>query len=58
MQLVATDKFPLAGVPVVARECKKFIEVALPLISEGRLCIHGLIVTFDAQHVYIFNERG
>ena len=58
IQSVTTDQFPLAGVPTAARECKKFIEVALPLISVGRLCIHGLIVAFDAQHIYIFNKRG
>ena len=58
MRSVATDRFPLQRVPQQDRRCKKFIEVTLPLVSVGRLCIHGLIVAFDAQHVYIYNKRG
>ena len=57
MRSVASDRFPLAGVPPAARECTKFREIALPLISVGKLCVHGMIVAFDARRVNIFNQQ-
>ena len=58
MRSVATDRFQLAGAPAGALDCKKFIEVTLPLISVGRLCIHGLMVAFNKQGVYVFDRHG
>ena len=58
MRSVATDRFQLAGAPAGALDCKKFLEVTLPLISVGRLCIHGLMVAFNKQGVYVFDQHG
>ena len=58
MRLVATDRFTMVGVPKEARECKKFAEITLPLVSVGRLCVHGMIVAFDDTSVYICNKDG
>ena len=58
MRSVATDRFQLTGAPAGALACKKFIEVTLPLISVGRLCIHGLMVAFNKQGVYVFDQHG
>ena len=58
MQSVATDCFTMVGVPKEARECKKFAEITLPLVSVGRLCVHGMIVAFDDTSVYICNKDG
>ena len=58
MESVSTDRFPLPGIKAAARNCKKFVEVTLPLISVGRLCVHGYNVAFDAAHVYVFTKTG
>ena len=39
MQSIATDRFPLKGVPEDTRRCYKFKEVSLPLVSVGKLCV-------------------
>ena len=48
----------MVGMPKEARECKKFVEISLPLVLVGRLCVHGMIVIFDAFSVYIYNKEG
>ena len=58
MKSVASDRFILEGVPDAARKCKKFVENQIPLVSVGRLCVHGLIVAFDMNSVYIMNKNG
>ena len=55
IQLVATDRFPMAGVPAGACTCKKFIEVTLPLVSVGKLCQHGLTVVFNGTKVIVLD---
>ena len=45
MHSAATDVFYLEGAPIEARRCKKFYEVSLPLVSVGKLCVHGMTVT-------------
>ena len=44
MRSVATNVIHLDGIPESACTCKKFIEVTLPLVSVGKLCIHGMTV--------------
>ena len=56
MRSVATDQFPLKGVPVNARLCYKFKEVSLPLVSVGKLCVHGMKVYFNEHHVKVYNK--
>ena len=56
MHSAATDVFYLEGAPIEARRCKKFYEVSLPLVSVGKLCVHGMTVTFDATAVYVYKD--
>ena len=56
MHSAATDVFYLEGAPIEARRCKKFYEVSLPLVSVGKLCVHGMTVTFDATGVYVYKN--
>ena len=58
MRLVATDWYVHGTIPEQARTCKKFIKIILPLVSVGRLFVNGLIVAFDATHVYVLNKEG
>ena len=58
MRSVATDRFPLAGVPAGARRCYKFRQVSLPLVSVGKLCVHGMKVHFDEHHVKVYNQAN
>ena len=55
MKSVATDSFVLSGdVDGEKHECTKFIEVTLPLVSVGKLCVQGFTIIFDANFVCIF----
>ena len=56
MQSVATDQFPLQGIPADTQQCYKFKEVSLPLVSVGKLCVHGMKVYFDECHVKVYNK--
>ena len=56
MHSAATDVFYLEGAPIEARRCKKFYKVSLPLVSVGKLCVHGMTVTFDATAVYVYKD--
>ena len=58
MRSVATDRFPLKGVPADARRCYKFKEVSLPLVSVEKLCVHGMKVHFDEHHVKVYNKNN
>ena len=41
MYSAASDVFYLEGALIEARQCKKFYKVSLPLVSVGKLCVHG-----------------
>ena len=56
MHSAATDVFYLKGAPIEARRCKKFYEVSLPLVSVGKLCVHGMTVMFNKAGVYVFKD--
>ena len=57
MKSVATDSFVLSGdVDGEKHECTKFIEVTLPLVSVGKLCVQGFTIIFDANFVRIFRN--
>ena len=56
MHYAAMDVFYLKGAPIEARRCKKFYDVPLPLVSVGKLCVHGMTVKFDAAGVYVYRD--
>lgn len=59
MHSLARDKFSISHQEQQQQhECKKFLEVTLPLISVGRLCLQGYIVVFDETAVYVFTKQG
>ena len=58
MRSTARDRFIHDGIPQQARECKKFLEVTLPLVSVGKLCVNGMIVVFDDKQVHVLNKNG
>ena len=58
MRLIVIDWYFHGNILERAHTCKKFIEVTLPLVSVGHLCVNGPIVEFDASHVYVLNKYG
>ena len=58
MRSVATDRFTMPGIPRTGRECKKFHEVELPLVSVGKLCVNGMKVSFDDKGVEVKNKSN
>ena len=54
----ATDEFPLENVLSKARVCHKFPHLANNLLSVGQMCDLNMLVLFDANYVYIFNQTG
>ena len=55
---VATNRFPMEGVPAGARTCKKFVEISFPLVSVGKFCQHGLTVVFAGTKVIVLDKNG
>lgn len=57
MQATSTDKLDLPLLPAPARECHKFREITVPLVSVGKLCDNDLYVTFSSTDVVVTNEK-
>ena len=47
----------MEGIPAPARTCAKFVEITIPLILVGQLCIYGMIITFDKDHIYVRTKQ-
>ena len=56
MQSITTNQFLLQEIPTNAQQCYKFKEVSLPLVSVGKLCVHGMKISFDENHVKVYNK--
>ena len=58
MKSTAADRIILPGILAAARECNKFAEVSLPLISVGKFCQYGMKVMFDDTSVTVEDMKG
>jgi hypothetical protein len=57
MQATSIDKLDLPLLPAPARECHKFREIIVPLVSVGKLCDNDLYVTFSSTDAVVTNEK-
>jgi hypothetical protein len=57
MQAKSTDKLDLPRLPPPARECHKFSEITMPLVSVGKLCDNDLYVTFSGTNVVVTDKK-
>ena len=58
MRAVATDKLNLKALPDGARDCHKFEDITLPLVSVPKLCDNNMKVVFTKTTVTVTNANG
>lgn len=58
MRAVATDKLRLEALPNNARECYKFTDITLPLVSVPQLCDSDMDVHFTKTSVTVACTTG
>ena len=58
MRAVTTDKLSLEALPDGARDCHKFTDIRLPLVSVPQLCDSNMKVFFIKIFVTVINATG
>lgn len=48
----------LHGVPQATQQCYKFMEISLPLILVGKLCVQDMRMHFNECHVKVYSKDG